>query len=77
MSNGIIIVVGCNYHTTWQKDKAMRFVLAEVNGARVKLKTRRTRKSFWTDIDALIFIETERNKQKAARLIEQEIKNLL
>ena len=30
--NKKIIVIGCNYHTTWQYKKQMRFVLKEVKG---------------------------------------------
>lgn len=66
------IVVGCNYHTTWQSDKGMRFVLVEVKGDRARLKTRRTHKNFWTNVKDLIFIETKHNKDKAER-IEQSI----
>ena len=29
-TEGEIIVIGCNYHTTWQSNKSMRFVLSEV-----------------------------------------------
>ena len=36
--NSPIIKIGCNYHTTWQSDKSMRFVLVEVNGDKAKLK---------------------------------------
>jgi K+-sensing histidine kinase KdpD len=25
-----IIKIGCNYHTTWQSDRAMRFILVEI-----------------------------------------------
>lgn len=62
------IVVGCNYHTTWQKDPRMRFVLVEVKENRVRLQTRRTRKDFWTDLKDLIFIESNYNKNKAKTL---------
>lgn len=60
--------VGCNYHTTWQSNKAMRFVLVEVKGLRAKLKTRVTRKVFWCDIADLIFIDSKHNQKKADRL---------
>lgn len=63
------LVIGCNYHTTWQKQKSMRFVLVEVKGSRARLKTRRTGKDFWTNISDLIFIETDYNKAKAERLL--------
>lgn len=66
------IVIGCNYHTTWQKDPRMRFVLAEVKDNRAKLKTRRTRREFWTDLKDLIFIETNHNKNKADLLTKGE-----
>jgi hypothetical protein len=59
------LVIGCNYHTKWQKHKAMRFVLWEINGEKALLKTRTTGKSFWTNVDDLVFIETEYNKKKA------------
>jgi hypothetical protein len=63
------IVIGCNYHTTWQRNKAMRFVLAEVKGDKARLKTRNTRKDFWTNVSDLIFIESDYNKRKAESLL--------
>ncbi len=64
------LIIGCNYHTKWQKDKAMRFVLVDINGSRVRLKTRRTHKDFWTDASDLIFIETKHNRAKKQRIID-------
>jgi len=63
-----LIVIGCNYHTTWQKHKAMRFVLAEVKGNKARLQTRTSRRDFWTDLKDLIFIESGHNIRKAKRL---------
>ena len=60
----IILIVGCNYHTTWQSNKKMRFVLSEVKGNKARLTTRNTKKDFWTNINDLIFIETDYNKRK-------------
>ena len=62
------IVIGCNYHTKWQRDKGMRFVLAEIKGDMARLYTRRTKRNFWTKISDLVFITTETNKSKAERL---------
>ena len=59
------IQIGCNYHTTWQKNKSIRFVLAEIKGNKARLITRKTNKDFWTDISTLVFIETSYNKNKA------------
>ena len=58
----LTLVVGCNYHTTWQSDKRMRFVLSELKGNRARLTTRTGGKSFWTDTKDLIFITTNHNK---------------
>lgn len=70
-----LIVIGCNYHTTWQSHRAMRFVLAEISGNRARLKTRETGKDFWTDISDLIFIQTPHNIKKAFyKLREVELK---
>ena len=66
--NGSLIVIGCNYHTTWQSHKRMRFVLTEIKGTKARLQTRNSRKDFLTNIDDLIFIETGYNKQKAREL---------
>lgn len=63
------IVVGCNYHTTWQTHKAMRFVLEEVDGNRARLSTRKTNREFWTKVSDLIFVDTPCNRGKADRLI--------
>ena len=62
------IVVGCNYHTIWQSDPRMRFVLVEVKDNKAKLKTRHTRKEFWTELKDLIFIKSNYNKNKAISL---------
>ncbi len=62
------LVIGCNYHTTWQSNKAMRFILKEINGNRVRLITRNTKKDFWTNVSDLIFIETDHNINKAKKL---------
>jgi hypothetical protein len=70
------LVIGCNYHTTWQAHKAMRFVLSAIdkNTNRALLYTRHTKKCFWTSIDSLIFIETKYNQAKADRLINEKEK---
>jgi len=65
------IVIGCNYHTTWQKDKGMRFVLAEVKGEKARLQTRKTKRDFWTNTKDLIFIDTVYNKNKADKLLNK------
>ncbi len=62
------LVIGCNYHTTWQKYAGMRFVLTGINGTKAKMKTRKTNRRFETNISDLIFIETEHNINKANRL---------
>jgi len=56
--------IGCNYHTKWQKHKAMRFVLKEIKGDKARLITRNTGKDFWTNTSDLIFIETAYNNSK-------------
>lgn len=66
------LIIGCNYHTKWQSDKAMRFVLVEIQGTRARLQTRRTGKDFWTDVSDLIFIETKYNRAKKQRLIDEQ-----
>lgn len=70
--SGNPIVIGCNYHTTWQSDKQMRFVLAEVNGEKARLKTRTSRKNFWTDTKDLIFIKTPYNINKAREIQKKQ-----
>jgi len=62
------LTIGCNYHTTWQTNKAMRFVLSEVKGDKVRLTTRKTNKSFWTNAADLIFIQSDYNKAKRKKL---------
>lgn len=66
------IVVGCNYHTTWQKHRNMRFVLSEIKGDKARLTTRKTHKNFWTDKKDLIFICSNVNINKANRLIDKK-----
>ena len=65
------LVIGCNYHTTWQSHPAMRFVLVEVKDDKARLKTRASRKDFWTDVKYLIFIDTNYNRNKGKRLNER------
>jgi hypothetical protein len=62
------LIIGCNYHTKWQSHRNMRFVLKEIKGDKARLVTRNTNKNFWTDINDLIFIETNCNKNKAEKL---------
>lgn len=59
------IVVGCNYHTKWQKNPAMRFVLKEIKKDKARLITRKTGRDFWTNIADLIFIMSKHNIDKA------------
>lgn len=63
-----MLIIGCNYHTKWQKNKAMRFVLAEIKGEKARLITRKSKRDFWTNVSDLIFIETDYNKLKANKL---------
>lgn len=67
-TNNQLIVIGCNYHTTWQSNNQMRFVLTEINGGKARLQTRTSKKDFWTNIDDLIFIQSGYNKEKAKEL---------
>lgn len=66
--NGSSLIIGCNYHTTWQSHKSMRFILTEIKGTKARLQTRNSHKDFWTNVDDLIFIESGHNKQKAREL---------
>lgn len=74
-STGNRIIVGCNYHTTWQSNKGMRFVLAGIENGKARLQTRNTNKSFLTNLDDLIFINTDHNKRKAKSLITNDTLN--
>lgn len=58
------ICVGCNYHTTWQTNKDMRFVLNKVEGNSCWLRTRTTGKHFTTLTKELKFIQTKHNYAK-------------
>jgi len=62
------IVIGCNYHTTWQDNKSMRFILTQVINNKCNLVTRTTRTDIWVDIDDLIFITTRHNISKGKKL---------
>ena len=67
------LIIGCNYHTTWQSDKRMRFVLKKVNGDKALLTTRITKKEFWTNVSDLIFIETNYNINKAVEIYKNSL----
>lgn len=46
----------------------MRFVLVEIKNDRALLKTRRTKKIFWTALEDLIFINSKHNRSKALKI---------
>lgn len=71
-NNPTIIQIGCNYHSKWQSNKAMRFILKEIKGNKARLITRNTGKDFWTNIDDLIFITSRHNTKKAERLKQKQ-----
>ena len=68
------LIIGCNYHTTWQRIKGMRFVLKSISedGLTCVLYTRKTEKEFTTSTDSLIFIDTSYNKDKAIKLSNKD-----
>jgi hypothetical protein len=70
-SSGQLIVIGCNYHTKWQNEKSMRFVLKEISKdfAKARLITRVTKRDFWTDTNDLIFIRSPHNIKKAKLIL--------
>jgi hypothetical protein len=74
MSNDVPLVLGCNYHTKWQSNKSMRFVLSRVviESGKAELITRRTKSRFWTDISDLVFIDSGTNRRKADRLLNHD-----
>ena len=71
-----IIVVGCNYHTTWQRNSRMRFVLGGIKGKQALLYTRETKKQFWTKIEDLVFIESKHNIIKAKEILTNNLKQI-
>lgn len=62
------IVIGCNYHTTWQRRRGMRFVLSDVSGQHAHLSTRGTMRHFKCNLDDLIFIKSPYNIEKGESL---------
>ena len=66
------LVPGCNYHTTWQSHKSMRFVLESVSGNWAVMYTRTTGKKFKVKTEDLIFIMSRHNMQKAKLLISKK-----
>ena len=71
-----MLVIGCNYHTTWQKNPGMRFVLTSISedGMTATLETRKTNKKFKTKVVDLIFINTSYNIEKAKKLTKKKAK---
>jgi len=64
----VFLKIGCNYHTTWQSKKSMRFVLVELIGdSKAILATRTTNKRFTTKVSDLIFIKSKHNINKAKK----------
>lgn len=72
-----LLVVGCNYHTTWQSNRAMRFILREIKGDRARLVTRNSKKNFWTNVNTLRFIRTRYNFEKAEKLLKEQYEKSL
>jgi len=72
--NGHPIVLGCNYHTAWQRYKSMRFVLKSINtdNNTAIMITRKTKKEFTTNINDLVFIDSSTNRYKADRLLKSD-----
>jgi len=68
-TRGHLLVLGCNYHTTWQSHKQMRFVLDDIENDKASLITRTSHKRFTTDVNDLIFIATAHNTRKAKDLL--------
>lgn len=62
------IVVGCNYHTTWQSHRNMRFILESVDGENAILTTRTSRNHIPCKVSDLIFIQSKHNTNKATIL---------
>lgn len=48
----------------------MRFVLVELKDDKARLKTRNTKRDFWTNKNDLIFIMTGYNIQKAKTILK-------
>jgi hypothetical protein len=65
------IVIGCNYHTKWQSDRRMRFILKSVSGDQVVLTTRWGKKDIPAKVSDLIFIMSCHNKNKAHRILTE------
>lgn len=72
-NNTIPLIVGCNYHTTWQSDKAMRFILKGFDKRSATLTTRTTGKEFKTSIEDLVFINTWYNIKKAKDILKDQL----
>jgi hypothetical protein len=68
-SKGHLLVLGCNYHLTWQSHKQMRFVLDDILHNKASMITRTSHKRFITNVDDLIFIKTRYNELKARELL--------
>ena len=76
-NKGVLLVIGANYHTTWQTYKGMRFVLHEIDGNNVKLKTRTTNKCFNCNANDLLLITSSYNLSKIKRLKTKILRKLI
>ena len=65
------LIPGCNYHTKWQSDSRMRFVLAYSNEKHSWVFTRTNPKIFRTNTEDLIFIDSKYNIDKAKEMYEE------
>lgn len=62
------LILGCNYHLKTASSNAMRFMLVELKEDKARLKTDKSKKDFWVDVNDLEFIESGTNLNKAYRL---------
>lgn len=67
-------ILDCRYHTTWQSEPSMSWLLRDIKGKRALLEADRKKKTdtarqkrFWTDVDSLIWCNTPINNARAKR----------
>ena len=63
------IVLGCQYRTDWQHDKTLNFIIVDFKIRNnkiksVKLMSRGSKKTFWTNTNQLLFVNTISNGNK-------------
>ena len=59
--SGSLIIIGCDYYTSWQRDYSMKLKLINLKNSYAELENPTSNKTFWTHVDGLRLITNDYN----------------